>query len=82
MKAKELVTQYPPAFPVWEINEDTNIFWCDLSTLEDQGMKDPWGRKIRLNDGKKIKNSVQEITEYRLNTELEGYPVELVVVNE
>lgn len=82
MKTRELLNTYPMTFLVWSLNEDTGVFWVNLETLEDNGFFDPWGRKINLREAKRIKNRWDEITEYRFESEYQGYPVEFTVINE
>ena len=67
---------------VWNLNEDTNVFWSDISTLEDNGFFDPWYQKIDLRMARKIRNSVNEIIEYHLVGDIQGYPIDIVIVNE
>ena len=69
-------------FLVWNLNEETGVFWADVSILEDNGFLDPWGQKINLSTAKKVRNRVGDITQHQLLTECEGYPVELVIMEE
>lgn len=70
-------------FLVWNLNEETGVFWSDLTILDDNGGFDPWGRKFSPEtDGKAIKNRYGEIVKYQIFTEIQGYPVEMLVLNE
>ncbi len=69
-------------FLVWNLNDDTGIFWSEMSILEDNGFLDPWGQKINLNTAKKIRNKVGEVVQHELFTECEGYPVSLIIMEE
>lgn len=82
MKTRQLLNKYPMTFLVWSLNEDTGIFWVDLTTLEDNGMLDPWGQRISLRGAKREYNRVNDVISYHLDSEIQGYPVELVVMNE
>jgi hypothetical protein len=82
MKAQELLIKHPPQFLVWNLNEDTGVLWTDLSLLEDNGFFDPWGQRINISTAKQIRNRLGDVTQYHVIAECQGYPVELVIVNE
>lgn len=87
MKSRELLNKFPMRFLVWNLNEDTGVFWSDLSVLEDndlegRGLLDPWEQKINLRHAKRITNGGGDVIEYHLTAECQGYPVELVILNE
>jgi hypothetical protein len=82
MKPLELVKKYPPQFLIWNLNENTGIFWVNLETLEESGFLDPWAKKFNFDDGRAMRNNVNEITEWHFRTDIQGYPVDLIVVNE
>ncbi len=82
MKSRELLNKYPMRFLVWNLNEDTGVFWSDLTTLEDNGFFDPWGRKLSLAGSRRNKNSVGDTISYTIESEFQGYPVEIVIMNE
>jgi len=82
MKSRELLSKYPMTFLVWSLNEDTGVFWVNLTTLEDNGFFDPWGQRVILKTAQKVKNRWDEVTEFRIESEFQGYPIELVVINE
>lgn len=69
-------------FLVWNLNEDTGIFWANLSDLDDNGCFDPWGQRINISTAKKIRDRAGETTQYHLIGECQGYPVDLIVMNE
>lgn len=77
-----MLKKSPIQFLVWNLNEDTNVFWSDITTLEDNGFLDPWGQRINVKSAKKQYNSVGDIIEYRLTTEYQDHPFELVILNE
>jgi hypothetical protein len=81
MKIIDLVKRYPITNLVWNTNTDTDIFWSEFSTLEDNGFTDPWGQRINLKSGKKVFDREGDIIEYRLWSDYLGNPFELVVVN-
>jgi len=83
MKTRQLLNKHPMTFLVWSLNEDTGIFWVDLTTLEDNGMMDPWGQRISLRKARREYNrGTGDIVSYHLESEIQGWPVELVVMNE
>jgi hypothetical protein len=82
MKAKDLLERYPQSFLVWNLNEDTGVFWTELTILEDNGFLDPWSQRITLRSAKRIPNSAGDTVEYRLTSDFQGYPVELSIINE
>lgn len=82
MKSRELLIKYPMTFLVWSLNEETGVFWVDLTTLEDNGMLDPWGKRFNLQGAKREKNSVNDTIAFHVNSEFQGHPVELIVMNE
>lgn len=82
MKTRELLNKYPMTFLVWNLNEDTGIFWSNLETLEDNGFLDPWGQKISLNGAQRQRNSVGDTVAFHIDSEFQGYPVSLVIMNE
>jgi hypothetical protein len=82
MKARELLNRHPMRFLVWNLNEDTNVFWSDISTLEDNGFFDPWGQIVNIKSAKKVRNRDGDVIEYQISSEFEGHPVEMTVVNE
>ena len=85
MKCRELLDKWPMQFLVWNLNEDTNVFWSDLSTLEDNNegiLLDPWAQRINLKTAKRITNSPGDTIEYQVSTEFQGYPIDLVILNE
>ncbi len=82
MKIMELIRRYPIQFLIWNVNEDTEIFWSDISTLEDNGFYEPWHQRIDLRSAKRVLNSFGDIVEYRLWVEYQGLPVELVIMND
>ena len=82
MKATELLKKYPQSFLVWNLNEDTGVFWTDLTTLEDNGFMDPWGQRFSLRSSKKVHNSAGDVIEFRTSADFQGHPVELSIINE
>jgi hypothetical protein len=82
MKVQELLNQYPQSFLIWNLNEDTGLFWTELTLLEDNGFMDPWSQRFSLRGSKPILNSAGDTIEFRIATEYQGYPVELSIVNE
>jgi len=82
MKATDLLKKFPQSNLVWNLNEDTNVFWTDLTIMEDNGMLDPWGQRFTLRGAKKVPNAVGDTVEFRVSTEYQGYPVELSIMNE
>jgi len=82
MKAREMLDKWPMQFLVWNLNEDTNIFWSDLTTLEDNGeglLLDPWRQRINLRSAKKQFNGGGDTIAYEVSSSFQGYPVELCV---
>lgn len=81
-----MLNKWPMRFLVWDLNEDTNLFFAELSTLEENGegvLQDPWGQRLNLRHAKKIFNSAGDtVLEYRFSSEFQGYPIELSVINE
>jgi len=85
MKAREMLNKWPMAFLVWNLNEDTNVFWSDLTTLEDNGegvLMDPWRQRINLRSAKRQLNGGGDIIAYEVAGEFQGYPITLIIVNE
>ena len=82
MKAIEMLKKNPQRFPSWNLNEDADIFWSDISALEDHGFFDPWFQRINIRSAKRNYNRVGEIASYTYTTEFNGYPFELVILNE
>lgn len=86
MKAREMLNKWPMLFLVWSLNEDTNVFYCDLSVLEENGdglLLDPWEQRLNLKSAKRLTNaSGDTVLEYRIETEYQGRPVSLSIVNE
>src|SRR4051812_26242612 len=72
MKATDIVKHFPIDYLVWNLNEDTNIFWTELSSLEDNGMFDPWGRKLALGEGRRKTNRHSQIEHYQFHLEFQG----------
>ena len=81
MKIIDLIKRYPITNLVWNVNEDTEIFWSEISVLEDNGFTDPWGQRINLKSGTKVFDSEGDVVEYRLWSDYLGNPFELVIVN-
>ena len=73
--------RYPISNLVWNANADTDIFWSEISVLEDNGFTDPWGQRINLKSGRKVFDREGDVVEYRLWSDYQGVPFELVVVN-
>lgn len=85
MKSREMLDKWPMKFLVWNLNEDSGVFWTDLTTLEDNGegvLMDPWGQRISLRGAKRKLNGGGDTIEFHITSEFQGYPVELVVLNE
>ena len=82
MKSIEMLEKWPMRFTAWNLNEETGVFWAELSALEEQGLFDPWGQRFALRGAKRKINSVGDTTEFQLYTEFQGYPAALVVLNE
>ena len=82
MKATELLKRYPQSNIVWNLNEDTGVFWTELTIMEDNGFLDPWGQRFSLRGAKKVPNGAGDTIEYRVSSEFQGYPVELSIMNE
>lgn len=82
MKSTELLKKYPQSFLIWNLNEETSVFWTELSILEDNGLRDPWGQKITLRGAKRVSNSANDVVEFRIIADCQGYPVELSIINE
>jgi len=82
MKASELLKKWPAKFLVWNLNEDTEVFWTDTQTLEENGFLDPWGQRISLQSARRVKDRWGDLREYRIESEFQGYPIELVIINE
>lgn len=81
MKLTDLVKRYPITNLVWNTNADTDIFWSEVSVLEDNGFYDPWGQRINLRSGKKVFDREGDVVEYRLWSDYQGIPFELVIAN-
>jgi hypothetical protein len=85
MKARELLNKWPMVFLVWNLNEDTNTFWSDMATLEENSdgtLLDPWGQRISLLSATKKRNAYNDITEFHITSEFQGYPTTLIILNE
>ena len=81
MKLRDLIKRYPISNVIWNVNADTDIFWSEISVLEDNGFADPWGQRINLKSGREVFDREGDILEYRLWSDYQGVPFELVVVN-
>ena len=80
-----MLDKWPMKFLVWNLNEDNDVFWSDLTTLEDNGegvLLDPWGQKINLVSAAKKKNAYGDTTEFHITGEFQGYPTSLIILNE
>lgn len=82
MKSTELIQKYPVQFLIWNLNAETGVFWVNLETLEENGFMDPWNNRITLKDARRERNSGHDVVAYHLIIEHQGYPVELIVINE
>ena len=86
MKAREMLNKWPMQFLVWDLNEDTNLFYAEMGVIEENAdgqLLDPWGQKLNLRNAKKVFNaSGDTILEFRFSTEFQSYPVELSIINE
>lgn len=82
MKATDLLKKFPQSNLVWNLNEDTSVFWTEMTTMEDNGFADPWGQRFTLRGAKRISNSAGDTIEYRITSDFQGYPIELSIMNE
>lgn len=82
MKSTELLKKYPQTNVVWNLNEDTGLFWTELTIMEDNGFMDPWGQRFTLQGAKRIPNPYGDTIEFRIAAEYQGQPVELSIINE
>ena len=82
MKATELLKKYPQTNLVWNLNEESGVFWSELAVLEDNGFTDAWGQRFSLRGAKKILNGAGDVIEFRIEMEFQGYPVSLSIINE
>ena len=82
MKATQLLKKFPQTNLVWNLNEDTGVFWTELTIMEDNGFKDPWGQRFSLDSAKPIPNGAGDTIEFRITSDFQGYPFELSIVNE
>lgn len=82
MKATDLLKKYPQTNLVWNLNEDSGVFWTELTTMEDNGFLDPWGQRFILRGAKRIPNGAGDIVEFRIVSDFQGYPIELSIINE
>lgn len=82
MKATDLLKKFPQSNLVWNLNEDTNVFWTELTVMEDNGFFDPWGQRFTIQGAKRIRNGADDTIEFRINSDYNGYPIELSVMNE
>lgn len=86
MKATEMLKKWPMQFLVWDVNEDTNVFFAELSVLEENGegrLMDPWCQRLNLKSAKPVFNQSNDtVVGYRLFSEFQGYPIELSIINE
>jgi hypothetical protein len=82
MKTRELLNKFPMTFLVWNLNEDTGVFWTDLTTLEDNEFRDPWGQRISLREARRQRNRVNDVVAFHIDSEFQGHPIELIVMNE
>ena len=82
-----MLDKWPMQFLIWNLNEDTGIFWTDLSTLEEHddmvnGLRDPWLQKINLRQAKRKLNGGGDIIAFEVESEYQGYPTTMIVINE
>lgn len=82
MKTTELLKRYPQSNLVWNLNEESGVFWTELTVMEDNGFTDPWGQRFNLRQAKRIPNSAGDTVEFRFISEYQGYPIELSIINE
>jgi hypothetical protein len=82
MKATELLKKFPQSNLVWNLNEDSGVFWTELTIMEDNGFMDPWGQRFNLRNAKRIPNGAGDTVEFRIASEFQGYPIELSIMNE
>lgn len=82
MKATDLLKKFPQSNLVWNLNEDSGVFWTELEIMEDNGFTDPWGQRFTLRGAKRIPNGAGDTVEYRIISDFQGYPIELSIINE
>jgi len=82
MKSTELIKKYPVQYLIWNLNPETGVFWVNLETLEENGFMDPWNNRISLKGARRERDSGGDILAYHLDVEYQGYPIELIVINE
>ena len=85
MNAQEINRQYPVRNQVWHFSDDTDCWYAEASTLDANGLRDPWNRPIpRLYDNarKRWDSTHEDVIEYQYTTSVAGTQVELRVWND